>query len=298
MNNPLISVCIPTYNRDSYLDDCLKSIVDQFSDETVFNNIEIVISDNASTDSTKSIIDKYTKLFPDKIKYFRNNENMGFDKNLLNVVEKSTGIYCLTFGDDDAFMPGCFSLLIKKIEQYKAPYFMLNCFGYDHTLTKKLSPKPNRDLSKDIVYNKLADFVKSISSYLDIVGNFGGMSIQLFSREMWLRFSRSPENIYVGTQTVHLFVLLNVFKDQPFVLIAEPVAKTRNDNMRWDTYPGLETHKKRAEMTIKSVLWISDKYNLMLNKKSVEHYIRRRAYVIYIKEIVKKILFVLHLRKK
>jgi len=55
MDNPLVSVIIPTYNNTRTIDRCLKSIKDQS-----YNNIEIIVVDNNSTDDTKQIAKKYT----------------------------------------------------------------------------------------------------------------------------------------------------------------------------------------------------------------------------------------------
>ncbi len=66
-----LSICIPTYNRKECLSQCLESIIKQ----SVFNDIEIIISDNASTDGTFDIIKEYCDKFSN-ISYFRNSENI------------------------------------------------------------------------------------------------------------------------------------------------------------------------------------------------------------------------------
>jgi len=55
MNNPLVSVIVPTYNSGSYLEACLKSIVNQS-----YKNLELIVVDNNSTDDTKEVAQKYT----------------------------------------------------------------------------------------------------------------------------------------------------------------------------------------------------------------------------------------------
>lgn len=94
----LLSICIPTYNRKDCLIQCLDSIVHQ----AIFSDIEVVISDNASSDGTDKIIGQYTTKYPN-IVYSRNEENIGFDRNMLKVVSLASGKYCLFIGDDDAF---------------------------------------------------------------------------------------------------------------------------------------------------------------------------------------------------
>ena len=56
MNKPLLSICIPTYNRAHYLKECLGSIVAQFDDRDVRDNVEVVVSDNASPDNTRELV--------------------------------------------------------------------------------------------------------------------------------------------------------------------------------------------------------------------------------------------------
>lgn len=55
MNNPLVSVIVPTYNSSKFLEECLKSIKNQ-----TYKNIELIVVDNNSTDDTKEIAEKYT----------------------------------------------------------------------------------------------------------------------------------------------------------------------------------------------------------------------------------------------
>ena len=80
MQSPLLSICIPTYNREKYLQECLDSIIGQEGFST--QDIEIVISDNASQDGTMSLVESYKAKYPN-IQYFRNAENIGAIRNVL-----------------------------------------------------------------------------------------------------------------------------------------------------------------------------------------------------------------------
>ena len=92
---PLLSICIPTYNRAEYLKQSLDSLV--CLPEFLSGNIDVVISDNASTDNTEIMI----KEFVDKhscIHYFKNEENIR-DKNFPKVLSKACGVYRKLFND-------------------------------------------------------------------------------------------------------------------------------------------------------------------------------------------------------
>ena len=62
MNNPLVSIVIPTYNREQYIEDAIKSAINQ-----TYRNIEIIIVDNCSTDSTWDILNRWAE---SELKFF------------------------------------------------------------------------------------------------------------------------------------------------------------------------------------------------------------------------------------
>lgn len=92
---PLISICIPTYNRAEVLRKSLEAYVhcDGFDYE-----IEIVISDNASTDTTQEV-GRYYASKHENIKYFRNEENIR-DRNFPLSMERATGEYLKLMKDN------------------------------------------------------------------------------------------------------------------------------------------------------------------------------------------------------
>lgn len=91
---PLVSIGIPTYNRaNSYLKQALKSAVSQ-----TYQHIEIIVSDNCSSDDTKSVV----KEFRDpRIRYYRQSKNIGAVPNCNFCLEQSQGAYFLALYDDD-----------------------------------------------------------------------------------------------------------------------------------------------------------------------------------------------------
>ena len=110
---PLLSICIPTYNRAASLDTCLASILSQTGDDPM---VEIVVCDNASTDLTQKIADKYGAAYKN-LKYHRNDENIGPERNTLKAVGSSSGKYVMLHGDDDFFKPDTVYTLLDVINR-------------------------------------------------------------------------------------------------------------------------------------------------------------------------------------
>ena len=117
MGQKLLSICIPTWNRASVLEKTLNNIVSQaleFKDK-----VEICISNNGSTDNTKEVVMKFKEKYPDLVKYNENEKNLGFDKNLLKVLEISQGHFAWTFSDDDSIVNNGLKEVINFLEHIK-----------------------------------------------------------------------------------------------------------------------------------------------------------------------------------
>lgn len=90
----LVTIGIPTYNRaDGYLRQALESALNQ-----TYENIEVIVSDNCSTDNTEAVV----RAFSDqRLRYFRHDENIGANNNFNFCVEQARGDYFLLLHDDD-----------------------------------------------------------------------------------------------------------------------------------------------------------------------------------------------------
>jgi glycosyltransferase involved in cell wall biosynthesis len=107
--NPKISIGIPVHNGDVFIRKCIESLLSQ-----TFQNYEIIISDNASTDKTVEICQEYLKK-DKRIKYFCQKENMGSFKNFHFILEKAKGEYFLFMAVDNyvdpTFLEKCINVL-------------------------------------------------------------------------------------------------------------------------------------------------------------------------------------------
>ena len=97
MKKKLVSICIPTYNSEFYLEETLNSILVQS-----YQNIEIIIGDNCSSDKTIKIIENYAKK-DFRISYYKNEFNIGYSINCNKLISKSNGDYICIFHSDDIY---------------------------------------------------------------------------------------------------------------------------------------------------------------------------------------------------
>lgn len=92
--NIRLSICIPTYNRAG----CLKELLPGILAQVDSGEVEIVVSDNASTDGTSEYLRSIDNTH---LRWWTNAENIGGDKNFLKCIEEAKGEYVWLFGDDD-----------------------------------------------------------------------------------------------------------------------------------------------------------------------------------------------------
>jgi glycosyltransferase involved in cell wall biosynthesis len=112
-----ISICVPQYNRINYLLKSLKQIEQQF-----YENIEIVVSDDCSSDDTESEILKLKETYKYPIIYSRTPVNCGYDRNYRRCIELATGDYCIVIGNDDTlYSPDSIQQLVSFLENNDYP---------------------------------------------------------------------------------------------------------------------------------------------------------------------------------
>lgn len=103
MPNPKVSICMPTYNNESFVAEALDSCLAQ-----TYKNIEICVSDDKSSDRTAEIVKMYVDAHPEKIKYRQMPSNMGIHSiafNVNNALDMCTGKYIAILEGDDVMLP-------------------------------------------------------------------------------------------------------------------------------------------------------------------------------------------------
>lgn len=107
-SSPLVSIGIPTYNRAA---GHLRDVIERSLGQT-YRNIEVIVSDNCSTDDTPALIDSFND---PRLRYFRQEANIGPNNNFNYCMNQARGEYFLLFHDDDMidenFIEACMSSL-------------------------------------------------------------------------------------------------------------------------------------------------------------------------------------------
>lgn len=101
MSETRVSVCIPTYNHAHFLKDALDSVLAQ-----TYNNFELVVVDNCSTDATRELVADYANR-DGRVRYFCNETNVGPRENLNRCLQHASASYIKILCADDLLEPAC-----------------------------------------------------------------------------------------------------------------------------------------------------------------------------------------------
>jgi glycosyltransferase involved in cell wall biosynthesis len=151
MSAPLVSIGFPVYNGEKLLERALDSVLSQD-----FEDFELVISDNASTDSTSAICQAYAKR-DSRIRYYRNETNIGASPNHNRVFELSRGKYFAWMAHDVEQLPGMLKRCVREMNLASPPVVLAypRCeqinengqrVGADVPMVASDDPRPHRRL--------------------------------------------------------------------------------------------------------------------------------------------------------
>jgi len=200
-----VSICIPTYNGAKYLEACLDSVLNQ-----TYQDIEILVIDDQSTDNTIEIIENYAET-DKRIVLIKNQLNLGLVGNWLKCIELSTGVWIKFLFQDDLLAPTCVSRLVTAGEASDCPIvfskreilyetgsnlevlnFLRNVPSWESVFGSISFIPPNRVSETAINYMALNIFGEPTSVLLrrDCFDNFGVFNPYLRQRcdyEYWIR---------------------------------------------------------------------------------------------------------------
>ncbi len=144
-SEPLVTVGLPTFNRPVELRKCLETIVHQ-----TYNNLQIIISDNCSTDEQVQQVILEFAAKDSRIRHFRQIENIGLEENFNFVYAQATAEYFMWVSDDDYYDSNYVASCIDFLQQHPdhvlcsgvAKYYSGGKFLFDEKMFRVDKPKP------------------------------------------------------------------------------------------------------------------------------------------------------------
>ncbi|WP_448105300.1 glycosyltransferase family 2 protein [Pedobacter panaciterrae] len=204
---PLFSIAIPTYNRCIFLDNCLKCIIEQIHGKDY--PIELIVSDNCSTDNTPEVVQKYIEMgLP--IKYIRNDRNKGADINIFQCFTEASGKYVLILGDDEFFINGAIDKIMAILRK-ETDIGIIYIKGRSYTKEYKVNG-PIRNDGKYSLYTDKLEFVKRIHY------NFTFISGNIFRKEL---FHGTIKELFYNSHLLQLSWIFDVLINSANNIVVE-----------------------------------------------------------------------------
>ena len=200
MNKCKLSIIVPVYGVEKYIDKCLNSLVKQSLKE-----IEVIVVNDGTKDNSQKIIDKYVKKYPDKIKsYIKENGGQGSARNY--GLKKATGEY-IGYVDSDDF--------VEK-DMYKKLYNKAKENNYDIVVCG------NYNVSEDYQNKNIDTFINNYNTDLENIF-FGKMAVwnKIYKRDILIKNKLEfKEKVWYEDLA---FTLKAIMNSNTFAFIDEPL---------------------------------------------------------------------------
>lgn len=266
MSDFLLSIYIPTFNREDYLCELLVNLREEIGPYK--NKVEVVISDNCSQDHTEERAKVICRQYIDEgysFRYHKNETNIGGCRNYLQCTDYVTGRYCWILGDDDMLLNGSLRVIIDTMEKYRdsnLEYYCVNfayikmhereCYLKDIDAQKEIEPEWHffRNYDVRILKNFGELFYIDSKKPAHVCTFLGG---NIFNCEVWNRYrsildlnrdsfmgNSSDEEFHMTLDYVfpHLKIIAKAWMHQPIGYIGIPcvglgVGAQENSSQNW-----------------------------------------------------------------
>lgn len=206
LKSALVSIIIPCYNHEKYVQQCIQGIVDQD-----YQNIELIIIDDGSKDNSVSRIQQLQPLCQQRFTRFefRHRPNKGLSATLNEALEWCQGKYLSIIASDDIMLPHKTTLQVKFLEQN--PEFTSVSANMDEIDDKGDVINHVRNMQKEYTFEELYKvnslFAPSQMHKLDVIKSLGGYDENIIMEDwyMWLKLSKHGYRIMFLDEVVCLY---------------------------------------------------------------------------------------------
>lgn len=207
---PAVTIGLPVYNGENFLADAIESVLAQ-----TFEDYELIICDNASTDRTEQICRRYAQQ-DKRIRYYRSVCNEGPARNYNWTFELTRGRYFKWAAHDDCFEPALLEKLVDRLEQHPEAVLsfsqvkIIDAAGdllAPYTVEMQLdSDRPARRFQEMIslkhrCYEVFGLIRKEVLDKTPLIGSYAGSDRALLSRlSLMGRFEIVPEPLFLARE--------------------------------------------------------------------------------------------------
>jgi len=155
VENPKVSIIIPTYNRANYLEQAINSVLAQ-----TFQDYELVVLDNASTDNTSEVVRKFRD---ERFQYIKNEINIGPINNFNKGLKVARGDFVIIFHDDDIMAPELVEEEVKILNENEDVVLVASNVELIDEKGKTIQNKL-LSIDQDIIFEKYEYIVKRLKN--------------------------------------------------------------------------------------------------------------------------------------
>lgn len=246
--NTLVSIVIPCYNHELYIEDCIKSVINQ-----TYRNIELIIIDDGSTDESIRKIEALRKVCEERFIRFeiRSRTNKGLSATLNEALKWCKGEYFSCIASDDMMLPEKTSIqveFLQKNHSVVAIFGGVYLINNNNTRIMELKGTNRTYNFEDIIFHKAEIYAPTQMIRTQLIRDVGGYNPDVLLEDwyMWLKLSKLGDlycaqeyfclyrdhenNLSKQTSKIHegRFQVLRLFKDSEFYEAAIKTTKWIN----------------------------------------------------------------------
>ncbi len=218
-----LTIAIPTYNRVDLLLSNLLMLVKDI--EALAGFVNIVVSDNASTDSTEDMVIDLINAYP-VISYYRNEINVGMDRNANLAIQRSCGEFVLLLSDDDMLECGAVNEILSCISKHPDVGIIYSNFrSFNASLKEEITLRDTAfdPISQNMYFSDGLQVLKMTEKI------FAAISGGIYRRQLWV--DAHPDRFF-DSIFIHVGITLDILcrERSPAFIFKNPLFKYRLNN--------------------------------------------------------------------
>ncbi|MHA6193670.1 glycosyltransferase family 2 protein [Pseudomonas wadenswilerensis] len=204
---PLVSICIPVYNHQQYVEQCIRSIIAQD-----YQRIELIVIDDGSPDNSAAVVESLIATCDARFERFefRSRANKGLSGTLNEGLEWSRGEYFCVIASDDAMLPVKTSTLVGYLESHPdcaGAFGGISVMDDDGRVVGEINPHARTCEFSDVFLAKVKLLAPANLLRTEVVRRIGGFNpdVKVEDWDMWLRMTSQGENLHITGKLVSLY---------------------------------------------------------------------------------------------